>query len=326
MRRGAGSGRIDTPAATVGRGVTVPNVPNLYILGAPKCGTTALCTYLRGHPDIFMPPKEMHYFGSDLVFRNKPRITRQDYLSRYEAAGGERYRGDSAIWYLYSEHAAAEIAEARPDARCLALLRRPDDMVDSLHSEFLYQGDEDIPDLGAALEAEEDRRHGDRIPASCDIPWALQYRQVARYADQVARYLSVFPAGSSASCSTTTWRRTPPRSIGASSDSSGSMTAFQPEFAVVNSNKTVRSPGFRQLLRHPPSPVRRLVRATVRDQRVRRALGQRLVDLNTDVVPRARLDPSVRTLLMAAYADQVARLAELIGRDLSAWTVPPPSP
>jgi hypothetical protein len=307
----------------VGRGVTVPNVPNLYILGAPKCGTTALCTYLRRHPDIFMPPKEMHYFGSDLVFRNKPRITRQDYLSRYEAAGGERYRGDSAIWYLYSEQAAVEIAEARPDARCLALLRRPDDMVDSLHSEFLYQGDEDLPDLGAALEAEEDRRHGDRIPDSCDVPWALQYRRVARYADQVARYLAVFPRGQlhivlfdDLEADTAGEYRGILRFLGVDD-------TFQPEFAVVNSNKTVRSPGFRQLLRHPPSPVRRLVRATVRDQRVRRALGQRLVDLNTDVVPRARLDPSVRTLLMAAYADQVDRLAELIGRDLSAWTVPP---
>jgi len=309
----------------VGRGVTVPNVPNLYILGAPKSGTTALCTYLRRHPDIFMPPKEMHYFGSDLVFRNKPRITRQEYLSRYEAAGGERYRGDSAIWYLYSEQAAVEIAEACPEARCLALLRRPDDMVDSLHSEFLYQGDEDIPDLGAALDAEEDRRHGDRIPDSCDVPWALQYRQVARYADQVGRYLSAFSRRQLHVVLFDDLEADTAGEYRGILQFLGIDDGFQPEFAVVNTNKRVRSPGFRQLLRHPPSPVRRLVRATVRDQRVRRALGQHLVDLNTDVVPRAQLDPSVRTLLMAAYADQVARLAELIGRDLSAWTVPPPS-
>jgi hypothetical protein len=303
----------------------VPNVPNLYILGAPKCGTTALCTYLRRHPDIFMPPKEMHYFGSDLVFRNKPRITRQDYLSRYGPAGGERYRGDSAIWYLYSEHAAAEIAQARPDARCLALLRRPDDMIDSLHSEFLYQGDEDLPDLGAALEAEEDRRHGDRIPDGCDIPWALQYRQVARYADQVARYQSVFPRQQLHLVLYDDLEADTAGAYRGILQFLGVDDTFEPEFAVVNSNKTVRSPGFRQLLRHPPPPIRRLVRATVRDQGKRRSLGQRLVDLNTDVVPRARLDPSVRTILMAAYADQVARLAELIERDLSAWTVPPPS-
>ncbi len=247
-------------------------------------------------------------------------------MSRYGPAAEERYRGDSAIWYLYSEHAAAEIAQARPDARCLALLRRPDDMVDSLHSEFLYQGDEDIPDLGAALEAEEDRRQGVRIPAGCDIPWALQYRQVARYADQVDRYLSVFPREQlhvvlydDLEVDTAGVYRGILRFLGVDE-------TFAPEFAVVNSNKTVRSPGFRQLLRHPPSPIRRLVRATVRDQGKRRSLGQRLVDLNTEVVPRARLDPSVRAILMAAYADQMARLGELIERDLGAWTVPPPSP
>ena len=44
------------------------NTPDFFIIGAPKCGTTAMAEYMSQHPDIFMAKKEMHYFGSDLQF------------------------------------------------------------------------------------------------------------------------------------------------------------------------------------------------------------------------------------------------------------------
>ena len=40
--------------------------PNLFVIGAPKCGTTALCEYLSRHPKIcFSDPKEAKYFHTD---------------------------------------------------------------------------------------------------------------------------------------------------------------------------------------------------------------------------------------------------------------------
>src|SRR5271157_2660061 len=104
-------------------------LPNLFVLGAPKCGTTALCNYLRQHPDIYVPPKEMHFFGSDLSFLNKPRVTADVMRTTYEGSQGLRYRSDCAIWYLYSQTAAEEISQVSPDARCIALLRSPAEMV-----------------------------------------------------------------------------------------------------------------------------------------------------------------------------------------------------
>ena len=45
--------------------------PNLFIVGAPKCGTTFLYHYLKKHSDIYFPEfKEPHFFGSDLIRRN----------------------------------------------------------------------------------------------------------------------------------------------------------------------------------------------------------------------------------------------------------------
>ena len=41
--------------------------PDFFIIGAPKCGTTALATYLAEHPNIQLSdPKEPHYFCKDL--------------------------------------------------------------------------------------------------------------------------------------------------------------------------------------------------------------------------------------------------------------------
>ena len=41
-------------------------LPDFFIVGAPKCGTSALASYLRGHPQIFMSPvKEPNYFCFD---------------------------------------------------------------------------------------------------------------------------------------------------------------------------------------------------------------------------------------------------------------------
>ena len=78
-------------------------MPNFFIVGAPKCGTTSLHEYLQRHPDVFMPfYKEPHFFGSDLQgsrfrqFRDQP----ERYLKLFRDARGEKRIGESSPWYL----------------------------------------------------------------------------------------------------------------------------------------------------------------------------------------------------------------------------------
>jgi hypothetical protein len=76
--------------------------PDFFIVGAPKCGTTALCSYLREHPDIFMPLwKEPHYFGTDLR-RSQP-VDLETYLSYFAEAGEQLRVGEASTSYLYSK-------------------------------------------------------------------------------------------------------------------------------------------------------------------------------------------------------------------------------
>jgi Sulfotransferase family len=65
--------------------------PDLFLVGAPRCGTTAMYTYLRRHPGIFMSPlKEPDYFCPDIRFRQRRPPTLREYLALFARARGEQ--------------------------------------------------------------------------------------------------------------------------------------------------------------------------------------------------------------------------------------------
>src|SRR5258708_15557006 len=95
-------------------------MPDFFIVGHPKCGTTALYQMLRAHPQIFMPElKEPWFFASELMERRPDALpgTIEDYLSLFaESAPGQRV-GEATPSYLRSLTAAGRIADLQPGAR-----------------------------------------------------------------------------------------------------------------------------------------------------------------------------------------------------------------
>ena len=91
--------------------------PDFFIVGAPKCGTTALYAYLRQHPQIFMPfHKEPLFFGDDLSHRYG-RMSTDEYLALVDGAGDGQRVGEASAWYLYSSSAAEEIKAVIDEAK-----------------------------------------------------------------------------------------------------------------------------------------------------------------------------------------------------------------
>lgn len=165
--------------------------PNLFLVGAPKCGTTALYMYLSSHPEVFAGPKEPHYFGRDLSFSG--RMLFEEYQRCFQRAESQRYRLDASVLYLFSRSAADEIFTFAPDAKVIIMLRNPADMIVSMHQHLVFKYWEDITDLAEALQAEPDRLAGQRIPPGCDNADYLLYGALATFHDQVERYLNIFP-------------------------------------------------------------------------------------------------------------------------------------
>ena len=130
---------------------------NLFVAGHPRSGTGTLDGWLNAHPDIFMGPKELHYFGRDLDFNSPPR-TQRNYVKQFKGSDKKKIVGESSTWYLASNTAAEEISKYNPKAKIIVSLRNPVDWLHSLHRHQVFAGYEDIANFEVALNAEEERR------------------------------------------------------------------------------------------------------------------------------------------------------------------------
>ena len=177
-------------------------VPDFFIVGSPKTGTTSLHAMLRRHPQIYMPMlKEPQFLADDL--RPDPKRARAargleypqtltDYLALFEDASPEQRVGEASTTYLTSHTAARCISDLQPDARIIAILREPASFLRSLHLQYVQVYMETERDLRKAMALEESRRQGKHIPRGLRRPQLLQYSEQARYVEQLTRYHSRF--------------------------------------------------------------------------------------------------------------------------------------
>jgi len=293
--------------------------PDFYIVGAPKAGTTSLYEYLAGHPDVFLPQrKELRYFGSDLAHRRRHELSEAEFLDHYAGAPPGRQWGNAYVWYLYSRSAAAEIHAVRPDARIVVMLRDPVRALYALHSEFVFDGNEDIDDFSAALAAEPDRCAGRRIPAEAHFPEALCYHRTVAYAEQLARYLDLFGRDQVHVALIDDF-------IADADAAAGRVLAFlaldpatAQAFPHANPNKRSRSAAMRRLLAAPPPRLRAAIRATV-PAGPRRAAYRRVSALNVRAEDRAAMSRDVEGRLRLELDPEVVALERLLERSLAAW-------
>jgi hypothetical protein len=176
-------------------------LPNFFILGAAKCGTTSLASYLEQHPQVFFCPiKEPNYFA--LVGRKIPQpgpvppavlqqfvysdtITDfEEYQALFAGVNGEPAVGEASVRYLYYPEAAARIRRLVPPARLIAILREP---VARLYSHYCMNVQYQLEplDLIQAVAAEEERR-------AAGWGWDWHYVNLGLYAQQVRRYFDLF--------------------------------------------------------------------------------------------------------------------------------------
>lgn len=293
--------------------------PDFFIVGAPKSGTTAMYRYLKQHPEIFMPErKELHFFGTDIQSSLYVR-DREKYLSFFSHIAGEKRVGEASVWYLYSKKAAHEIKEFCPTASIIIMLRNPVDMLYSLHSHFLYNGSEDIDNFQAALDAEGDRRRGQRIPVTAHFVECLFYRETVKYAQQVERYLKVFGRENVHIIIYDDLKKDPLGVYQEALTFLGVDEQFKPAFSIVNPNKSVRSKALQRFLLNPPAHTQKLLKAVL-PRFVRSSVWKGLKRLNIKCEPRKPMNPDLRKCLQSEFAAEVESLGKIIGKDLSHWS------
>ncbi|MCS6917131.1 MAG: sulfotransferase [Chitinophagales bacterium] len=295
--------------------------PSFYVVGAPKSGTTSLYHYLRSHPQLFLPRrKELLYFCTDLHFRF-PLLSTDQFLSYYRGASPHRLAGEVSVWNLLSAEAPRRIGQSRPDARIIALLRSPADMLHSLFQNHVFNRNENLTDFAAALDAEGERRKGKNISPVIRCPLeGLFYSEVARYAGQLRRYYAVFPRDHVLVIFFEDFAADPAGVYRSVLQFLQVDDRHRPEFRVYNARKTVRSTWLRDWMVGAPAAVRRLTRWLLpHHSKARDWLEQWLWQVNTRKVDAPKLEVGLRNRIISLYRDDIRDLETLTGRDLSHW-------
>lgn len=146
------------------------HVPNFFIVGAAKSGTTSLYHYLKQHPEIYMSPvKEPKYFlasinkfphngPGDIEVDKKIIRTWDEYLKLFSNASVEKCIGEASCGYLYyCELVAPSIKRISPEAKIIIVLRNPVERAFSAYCYLFREGRETLS-FEEALKIEEERK------------------------------------------------------------------------------------------------------------------------------------------------------------------------
>ena len=310
------------------------NRPSFFLVGAAKCGTTALYECLRQHPGIFMPHsddpqrfwlhKEPFHFCGDLGIADWLRVVDdKEYLEMFEDAPEDALCGTASALKIFSKEAPARIKEFEPNAKIVIMLRPPVTWMRSWHHDLLRWAYEDKVSFGEAISMEADRKEGRNMPRRAAFAGCLQYREAARFSEQVERYFQIFGRENVF--------------VGLREDFANEPQVFLKgllEFLEVDS--TVELP----VERANDSPV---LRGTHHfDLKVGRAMDRlpggegvknffakslekkyhKLTDRIFAPMSDKKIDSIVEEELLEEFEPEVAKLGELLGRDLSHWNEP----
>ena len=298
------------------------NRPNTFIIGAPKCGTSALYSWLRSHPDVFMPTvKEPHYFCYDFEgLRRFP--TEAEYLDLFAPATSEhKIIGEATSRYLYSREAVPAIREFSPGAKLIVMLRNPIELVHSLHAQLLYQYTEDATDFWTAWRLQRDRKLGLLIPPRCPCVNELFYGDVASLGEQMQRMYEWVPRSDCHVILYDDFKKNPLLSYLQTLDFLDLKDDGRKSFAKINPHKKYRSELLAKMIVDPPYPLSSIksgLKQTFGWKETQ--IGRWVYAKMTVPTERAPMHPQIHSQLSAFFHDDIQLLSGLLGRDLSHWT------
>lgn len=313
-----------------------PPLPNFFIVGTGKAGTTSLYFYLGQHPQIYMSPvKEPSYFASEIRAENLseqfqrhvqtqtrelPKRLRdglpakplgwlafewEDYLRLFQGVRNETAIGEASPSYLWSETAARNIQSRVPEARIVMVLRDP---AERAFSHYLHQ-------LAVGLTRSTFREHIEACARDGHgtIGVLYPFLEIGLYYHQVKRYLEGFPRDHiRIYWYEEDWLQ-PWRLLADLFAFLNVDPAFQPDISRKSlERRAPRLPGLSYFLKRYNVwyPLRAMV-----PPRLRPSLSKIAFRRDRSLT----MDPRDRRYLVDYYREDIRQLAALLDRDLSRW-------
>ncbi len=292
-------------------------LPNFFIIGANKSGTTALYRYLWQHPEIFLSPrKEPNFFAygeGDIAYPNIV-TDLQEYMALFAGVAGETAIGEGSTSYLHNPSSIERIRQRIPDARIVAVLRQP---AERAYSNFVAAGMDGVEsdsDFATALMQQESGVPDDWPAEYSLLNWG--YKRLGFYFEPVRQYLQAFDREHIRIYLYDDFQSDPKAML---KDIFGFLRVdegFVPDMSVrhnisgIPKNRALHDwmnrakfwvPAYKALV---PQKLRQKIRYSM---------------LRLNLQPASPMPKDLRRTLDAEYREDILKLQDLIGRDLSHW-------
>ena len=296
--------------------------PNFFIVGAPRCGTTALYSYLKTHPQICMSDfKEPNYFSDDLAPQLRRCTTEESYLANFSGVGEHHtVIGEATVFYLYSKTAIPNIKKFNPDAKLIAMFRDPAEMLYSAHSYFIYEFFIDNQDFLTAWNLQAALTQGNASASrQMELPF-LHYRELASFGEQLQRTYSHFPAQQVKVIFYENLRRDPGAVYAEVLNFLDVPHDGRTDFPIVNAIKRHRIDFLGRVLHNMPVTLTQSARAVKASLGLKTlGVGRLARKVDADARRPAAIPENIRQTIISELRPDIDLLEELTGSNLSNW-------
>jgi len=293
-------------------------VPNFFIVGSPKAGTTALYNYLMQHPEIFMPEeeKEPEFFSTDIFSKEKNYRKEKNYLSLFKNVKNEKRIGEASVSYSYSKDAPKNIKDyCGKDTKIIFMLRNPVDLLSSMHNQHFFQGTEDISNFEKALELESFRKRGELLPELKLSPQKILYKEIVhKIFKNVKRYLDIFGKENVKFIFYLDFRNNPEKVYTETLKFLGVNKNFIPNFRVMNKRKKPKSLLLRKVyikIKKLPEPIKNFIKFFIRPK-----LRRKILKLNTKEIEREEIPKELASKIMKEFSKDIRDLEKVFNKDV----------
>jgi Sulfotransferase domain len=301
-------------------------MPDFFIAGVPKAGTTALHAALARHPALFMSSvKEPKFFltdgppplqggpGDAKTYREHV-WRRADYEALFEPAVAGQLRGESTPFYLYRQDAQRRIRDQIPGARLIVVLRDP---AERAHSNWTHLWSAGLDPVGDFVQAcAEERR---RIAAGWADFW--HYTTLGRYGEQLERLYRQFPREQVLVFRYRALIENPAAALDRVCAflgvPQGVLTEVPRENVTAHPDPTLRHRAVARTVRAGHS-----ITATLPGQAGARVIDRLERILQQDAAPRRPLTWEQRQAVLPYFEDDIRLLESVTGEDFSDWRAP----
>ncbi len=311
---------------------TPTKTPNFVIIGAAKSGTTSLYQYLSQHPQIYMSPRKhtrfFAYETEDPPFRGPGPVDPptpyavadiESYHALFDGVTDETAVGEASHSYLYQAQAARRIKEYAPSIKLIAILRNPAERAFSHYRQLVRNGRERLASFAGALEAEDARVRDNWWPD-------FHYARIGLYHQQLRRYYELFGRDQIKVYLYEDLSRDPAGMLQDVFRFLEVDDSFTPEAGIrYNASGLPKNRIVHAILQK----LRRLepAAASVFSEGQMRFLLRLGSGLHNRNLTSQRLSPELRAeVTNLHFREDILKLQDLIGQDLSAWLGDDPAP